>query len=198
MDKKYIIPIVFAILIIGIFITAEVLIIRNWNRRGSLSFTDEDVIITIDDEDASFYARYGLKNYGDLNSYTISLPFALKPWDINLTLDGEPLEYSWTKSYVDPEPELFDTIFFHIDIEPMESKNVIVTYKRDYEIVQENNSNVILFRYIVGSTRSWGESLDFAHFEFWWEEDSAKTLIEERDYTNWFPEETFLYFKYAI
>jgi len=172
-------------------------LIKNINQSG-LSFTDEDVIITINGTIANFYARYALENHENISSYTISLPFAMKPWNINLTIKGEPIPYYWIKTRIDSESEIFDAISFKVGIQLNEKLDVEVTYNRNYETFWENETENGLYRYIVGSTRSWGEPLDFAHFELWKQNNLSKTLLESRDYTNWMPAETFLYFIFNL
>jgi len=189
---------IISILAISFTLTfTSLFLIKNINHSG-LSFTDEDVIITINGTIANFYARYALKNYENITSYTISLPFAMKPWNINLTIKGEPITYYWLKTRIDLEPEIFDAIGFKVGIQLNEKLNVEVTYNRNYETFWENGTEHGLYRYIVGSTRSWGEPLDFAHFELWKQNNSSKTLLESRDYTNWMPSETFLYFVFNL
>ncbi|NHJ31887.1 MAG: hypothetical protein FK732_03400 [Asgard group archaeon] len=187
-----------SILILSLTITLQSLVIFELGKNTGLMFADEDVIITVNETFASFYARYAVKNYEEVTNYRIALPFALKPWDINLTVNDEPIDYTWTYSYVEPESLPFDTIWFNIQIEKNEKLDIEVSYYRDFEVVEENGTQYGLFRYIVGSTKSWGRALDFAHFEFWQEKNSTKTLLETRDYYNWMPEETFLYFYFNI
>lgn len=198
MNKKFTVTIIIFILIIALFATIQILILNEINEKSGLSFTDEDVIITVNSTIGHVYARYGLYNYGELTSYWILLPFASRPWDINLTLDGIPLDYSWTISDVPPEIEKFDTISFKVEVPVGEQSNILVSYYRNYELKEENSEQTIVFRYIVGSTRSWFEPLNFAHFEFWFLENEVKTIIDSRDFYNWMPEETFLYFEYQL
>ncbi len=198
MKQKVDLAIVFGFATIALFFTSQILIINELNPKTALSFEDEDVIIAITGDNASLLARYGLKNYGELDSYLISLPFASRPWDINLTFNGLPLDYSWTTMMLSSEPETFDTIIFRVELEPGQKGDVLVSYKRNYDLVEEEDSSSIVFRYIVGSTKSWGEPLIFAHFEFWLQENESDTLLESRDYTNWLPTETFLFFEYLL
>jgi hypothetical protein len=186
-----------SVLILSLTITLQSLIIFELGKGQGLAFTDEDVIITVNETKAQFYARYAIKNYEEITNYWISLPFALKPWDINLSINDVPIDYTWTYSYVNPEPDPFDAIRFNVQIEKNEKLDIIVSYYRDFEIDEENATQG-LFRYIVGSTRSWGSALDFAHFEFWQDESSTITLLETRDYYNWLPEETFLFFYFTV
>jgi len=195
-NKKFTVLIIIFVLIIALFTTIQILVLNEISEKSGLSFTDEDVIITVNTTIGYVYARYGLYNYGELTSYWILLPFASKPCDINLTLDGIPIDYSWTLSDVPPEIEKFDTISFKVEVPVGEQSNILVSYYRNYELKEENSKQTIVFRYIVGSTRSWFEPLKFAHFEFWFEENEVKTIIESRDFYNWMPEETFLYFEY--
>jgi len=197
MAKKNNLVIVLGFTTIFFILISQILLIDQLSGKNSLSFEDEDVIITLTGDDALFTARYGLKNYGMSNSFVISLPFASRPWDINLTFNGISLEYSWMSSIVPPETEVFDTIIFRVNIEPNQEGDILVSYKRNYSIIIENEITSIIYRYIVGSTRSWNAPLIFAHFEFWLQEGSIKTLLESRDYTNWLPTETFLYFRYT-
>ncbi len=198
MKKESLTFILISCLILGTTVTTQVLIMRELSLKQGLSFTDEDVIITVNETIAKFYARYAIKNYEKTTNYWISLPFALKPWDINLTINDEALDYSWTESYVEPEPIPFDAITFQVEIAEGEKLDIEVSYYRNYESIFENNTQYGLFRYIVGSTRSWDQPLNFAHFELWQEAGSIKTLIETRDYTNWYPSETFLYFYFEL
>lgn len=198
MKQKVDLAIVFGFATIALFFTSQILILNELDYKTSLSFEDEDVIITITGDNAFLSARYGLKNYGKSESYIVSLPFASRPWDINLTFDGLPLDYSWTTMSISPEPETFDTIIFRVELEPDQKGDVLVSYKRNYELVVEEDSSSIVFRYIVGSTKSWGEPLIFAHFEFWLQGNESDTLLESRDYTNWMPTETFLFFEYLL
>ena len=198
MDKKIIFTTIIGILIISSFLVIQFLVINELETKRGLSFTDEDVIITANSTIAQVYARYGMHNYGELTSYWIILPFASRPWGINLTLDNNPLEYSWTTSTVQPETEIFDAITFRVDIPEDEYANIIVSYYRNYEIQEIEGEQKIVFRYIVGSTRSWHEPLNYAHFEFWFKENNEKSLIDSRDYYDWLPEVTFLYFEYQI
>jgi hypothetical protein len=196
MKRERISFIIIVILIFSSFLLIEGLIFRELTTKSNLSFTDEDVIITINDTIAEFYARYALRNYGEIANYWIVLPFALKPWDVNVSIDNKLLDFSWTKSMVNPEPEIFDAIRFEVDIDFNEKLDVEVQYKRDYEILPENESRGV-FRYIVGSTKSWGKPLNFAHFELW-KIDGSKIMLESRDYYNWMPTETFLYFYFDL
>jgi hypothetical protein len=132
--------IIIIILIASSFLLIEGLIFRELTTKSNLTFTDEDVIITINDTIAEFYARYAIRNYGEITNYLIVLPFALKPWDVNVSIDNELLDFSWTKSMVDPEPEIFDAIRFEVDINYNEKLDVEVHYKRDYEILPENET----------------------------------------------------------
>ena len=176
---------------------SQIIIITELSQKTGLSFENEDVIITIDGDYAFFTARYGLKNYGNNSAFLISLPFASRPWDINLTFNGEQIEYFWTSSFLPPENELFDAIAFQVLLGPNQEGDVLISYYRNYEIIVEDDAPTILYKYIVGSTRSWNSPLKFAHFEFWLQELDSKTLLDSRDYTNWMPTETFLYFKYT-
>lgn len=198
MNKKVNLVIVFGFATIALFFISQLLIINELGSKTSLSFEDEDVIITITGDNAFLSARYGLKNYGNLDSYLISLPFASRPWDINLSFNGLSLDYSWVTSRISPEQEIFDTILFRVEIEPNQEGDVLVSYKRDYDLVVSGDSSSIVFRYIVGSTKSWGEPLNFAHFEFWLQGNESDTLLESRDYTTWMPTETFLFFEYLL
>ncbi|NHJ38932.1 MAG: hypothetical protein FK731_02785 [Asgard group archaeon] len=197
MMKRERIPfVIIVILIISSFILIEGLVLRELASKSDLSFTDEDVIITINGSIAEFYARYALRNYGEVTNYMIILPFALKPWDVNVSINNELISYAWTRSMVDPEPEIFDAIRFDVNINYNEKLDVIVQYKRNYEIMPENESKGV-FRYIVGSTKSWSKPLNFAHFELW-KIETSKILLESRDYYNWMPTETFLYFYFDL
>jgi len=198
MNKKIDLAIVFGFATIALFFTSQILIINELDHKTGLSFEDEDVIITITGDNAFLSARYGLRNYGNLESYIVSLPFASRPWDINLTFNGLPLDYSWTTTRILPEPETFDAIIFRIELEPNQKGDVLVSYKRNYDLVEEEDSSSIVFRYIVGSTKSWGEPLIFAHFEFWLQGTESDTLLESRDYTDWMPTETYLFFEYML
>ncbi len=198
MKKKVDLGIVFGFVTIALFFTSQLLIINELGFKTGLSFEDEDVIITITGDNAFLSARYGLKNFGELDFYIISLPFASRPWDINLTFNGLPLDYSWITSRISSEPEIFDTILFRVEIEPNQKGDVLVSYKRNYDLVVAEDSSSIVFRYIVGSTKSWGEPLNFAHFEFWLQGNESDTLLESRDYIDWMPTETFLFFEYLL
>ncbi|NHJ84022.1 MAG: hypothetical protein FK734_01085 [Asgard group archaeon] len=186
------------ILTLSFALTLSSIFLIKYVNKNNLSFTDEDVIITINGTLANFHARYALENHDTITSYTITLPFAMKPWDINLTIQGESISYSWTKAQIKDEAEIFDAIRFTVNIQENEKLNVEVTYNRDFETFWENGTEFGLYRYIVGSTKSWGEPLDFAHFELWKQDNSTKELLESRDYTNWMPIETFLYFTFEI
>lgn len=186
-----------SILILSLTITLQSLVIFELGKKSGLVFADEDVIITVNETIASFYARYAVKNYDEVTNYWIALPFTLKPWDINLTINDVSSDYYWTVSYVDSEPLPFDAIRFKVQIEKNQKLDIKVKYFRNFEIIEENSTEYGLFRYLVGSTRSWSQPLDFAHFEFWQENDSIKTHLETRDFYNWMPEETFLYFYFT-
>ncbi|MHA1211449.1 MAG: hypothetical protein ACTSSH_03215 [Candidatus Heimdallarchaeota archaeon] len=198
MRKKGLTTTIVIIFSFAFIIGIQTLILNEFEFRSGMSFTDEDVIITINGTIAEFYARYTLQNYSNQSTYSIQLPFALKPWNITLKLDGEPLTYFWTKSQIYPEPEIFDTIVFEVTILEGQKSNIEVTYFRNYEIIHDDSTELGLFRYIVGSTRSWGEPLDFAHFELWQYINSTKTHLETRHYINWLPQETFLYFYFEL
>ncbi len=187
-----------SILILSLTITLQSLVIFELGKKSGLVFADEDVIITVNETIASFYARYAVKNYDEVTNYWIALPFTLKPWDINLTINDVSSDYYWTVSYVDSEPLPFDAIRFKVQIEKNQKLDIKVKYFRNFEIIEENSTEYGLFRYLVGSTRSWSQPLDFAHFEFWQENDSIKTHLETRDFYNWMPEETFLYFYFTV
>lgn len=190
---------VFTFSIIFVIIIAQFIFINNLVVYNSLSFENEDVIITVNEENANFYARYGMKNYGKSESYMIILPFALKPWNVSVLIDEETIDFVWTYSYVEPELEIFDAIIFEIEIDEMESKDIEVTYQRDFELITENSSEKIVYRYIVGSTRTWLKPLNYAHFEFWFESEIGnKQLVDTRDYSHWMPVETFLIFEYLL
>ncbi|NHJ48553.1 MAG: hypothetical protein FK733_12280 [Asgard group archaeon] len=186
------------IIIFSMIVVTESLVFHELNMNRGLSFTDEDVIITINGTIAEFYARYALVNYEEISTYLIRLPFALKPWDIDLYFNNELLNFIWTSIRVDPEPGYFDAIAFEVNIPRYQKLDVEVYYKRNYEEVTVNETLKGLYRYIVGSTRSWGKPLNFAHFELWEVENSTKIPLESRDYTNWLPEETFLYFYFDL
>lgn len=187
-----------SILILSLTITLQSLVIFELGNKSGLVFADEDVIIIVNETIARFYARYAVMNYEEVSNYWIALPFALKPWDINLTINNISSDYYWTVSYVDSEPIPFDAIRFKVQIEKNQKLDIEVNYFRNFEIIEENSTEYGLFRYIVGSTRSWSQPLDFAHFEFWQEKDSIKIHLETRDFYNWMPEETFLYFYFTI
>ncbi|MBN1328369.1 MAG: hypothetical protein JXA54_02740 [Candidatus Heimdallarchaeota archaeon] len=187
-----------SILAISFALTFTSLFLMKYINNNGLSFIDEDVIITINGTIANFYARYALVNHANIISYTISLPFAMKPWDINLTIRGDSIPYFWTKTKINQESELFDAINFKVAIYTNEKLDVEVSYNRNYETFWEDEIEYGLYRYIVGSTKSWGEPLNFAHFELWKQNNTSKTLLESRDYTNWMPSETFLYFIFEL
>ncbi len=187
-----------SILILSLTITLQSLVIFELGKKSGLVFADEDVIITVNETNASFYARYAVKNYDEVTNYWIALPFALKPWDVNLTINNIPSDFYWTITYVDSEPLPFEAIRFKVQIEKNQKLDIEVNYFRNFEIVEENSTEYGLFKYIVGSTRSWSQPLEFAHFEFWQEKASIKTLLETRDFYNWMPEETFLYFYFTV
>ncbi len=187
-----------SILILSLTITLQSLVIFELSKKSGLVFADEDVIITVNETIASFYARYAVMNYDEVTNYWIALPFALKPWNINLTINNISTDYYWTVSYVDSEPLPFDAIRFKVQIEKNQKLDIEVNYFRNFEIIEENSTEYGLFKYIVGSTKSWSQPLDFAHFEFWQEKDSIKTLLETRDFYTWMPEETFLYFYFTV
>ncbi len=187
-----------SILILSLTITLQSLVIFELSKKSGLVFADEDVIITVNETIASFYARYAVMNYDEVTNYWIALPFALKPWNINLTINNISTDYYWTVSYVDSEPLPFDAIRFKLQIEKNQKLDIEVSYFRNFEIIEENSTEYGLFKYIVGSTKSWSQPLDFAHFEFWQEKDSIKTLLETRDFYTWMPEETFLYFYFTV
>lgn len=187
-----------SILILSLTITLQSLVIFELSKKSGLVFADEDVIITVNETIASFYARYAVMNYDEVTNYWIALPFALKPWNINLTINNISSDYYWTVSHVDSEPLPFDAIRFKVQIEKNQKLDIEVNYFRNFEIIEENSTEYGLFKYIVGSTKSWSQPLDFAHFEFWQEKDSIKTLLETRDFYTWMPEETFLYFYFTV
>jgi hypothetical protein len=186
------------IIIFSMVVLTESLIFNEFNKKTGLFFTDEDVIISINGTIAEFYARYAIYNSAEFTNYLIRLPFALKPWDIDLYFNDEPLEFYWTSIRVDPEPGLFDAIAFEIIIERYQKLDVEVYYKRNYEEVMVNETTKGLYRYIVGSTKSWGEPLNYAHFELRNISNETDVLLETRDYTDWMPEETFLFFYFDI
>lgn len=196
MKRERISFLIIAILIVSSFMLIEGLIFRELSSKSNLLFTDEDVIITINNTIAEFYARYAIRNYGEITNYLIVLPFALKPWDVNISINNQLIDYVWTKTMVNPEPEIFEAIRFKVNIDYNEKLDVEVQYKRNYEILSENESRGV-FRYIVGSTKSWGKPLNFAHFELW-KIKATKILLESRDYYNWMPIETFLYFYFDL
>ncbi|MCK5184784.1 MAG: hypothetical protein KAQ95_10795, partial [Candidatus Heimdallarchaeota archaeon] len=167
-----------SILILSLTITLQSLVIFELGKKSGLVFADEDVIITVNETNASFYARYAVKNYDDVTNYWIALPFALKPWDVNLTINNIPSDFYWTITYVDSEPLPFEAIRFKVQIEKNQKLVIEVNYFRNFEIVEENSTEYGLFKYIVGSTRSWSQPLEFAHFELWQEKASIKTLLE--------------------
>ncbi|MHA1531844.1 MAG: hypothetical protein ACTSR6_07585, partial [Candidatus Heimdallarchaeota archaeon] len=185
-------------LILSLTITLQSLVIFELSKKSGLVFADEDVIITVNETIASFYARYAVMNYDEVTNYWIALPFALKPWDISLSINNISSDYYWTISYVDSEPLPFEAIRFKVQIEKNQKLDIVVNYFRNFEIIEENSTEYGLFKYIVGSTRSWSQPLDFAHFEFWQEKASIKTQLETRDFYNWMPEETFLYFYFTV
>ncbi|MFW9924913.1 MAG: hypothetical protein ACFFDW_16675 [Candidatus Thorarchaeota archaeon] len=166
--------------------------------NNRLSFVNEDVNISVNDSHAYFTARYGMQNNGILSNYWILLPIALKPWNIEILIAEQQISYSWTTCKVEPEMEIFVALLFLLPIPIGEYRDIFVNYERNYSIIQQDNSSVIEYKYIVGSTRSWSSPLQFAHFKFWYQTDGYDLLVEERDFYNWMPKETFLIFHYPL
>jgi hypothetical protein len=197
MKRESIAILITIIVIFSATIAIDTLILTEFSKKTGLHFTDEDVFIYINDTIAYFYARYALKNYGEITQYRISLPFALKPWNITLLFNEQELVFTWSKIKLESEPMLYDAIYFDVDIAKNQKLDIEVYYQRNYEVVEIDNTTKGLYRYIVGSTRSWGHPLIFAHFEFY-KITTEPVLLEERHYTNWYPKETFLYFYFDL
>lgn len=83
MKEEFLTFILISSLILGITITLQVFILKELDSKNGLHFVDEDVIITVNEKSAKFYARYAILNFEEKTAYLISLPFAIamKPWE---------------------------------------------------------------------------------------------------------------------
>ncbi|NHJ84680.1 MAG: hypothetical protein FK734_04415 [Asgard group archaeon] len=198
MRKSYTFFAVMGIIILGATITSEILIVHELSKKSGLIFYDEDIIIYVNSTIAYVEARYGLRNYDELTNYWINLPFALQPWDINITANNQSLDYSWKQIEIHPDYGIFPAIQFNIYVEKSEKIDVLVSYYRNFDIVTVNSSEKGLFRYIVGSTWSWNNPLVYSHFELWQGIGEPQTLLETRTYNNWMPTDFFLYFYFDL
>lgn len=196
MEREGINSIIICCLILLLAGISQTLIFYQLSPTRDLDFCDEDIIITFNGSIANVYARYGLKNRGNKNNYPIILPFASKPWNINLTFGGQQLDYIWT--FYTIEDQKFSAISFQINISKGKSESVYVCYKRSFEIYERDNQTFGRFKYLVGSTQSWGEPLDFAHFEFWKTKNDEKQLLDIFDYENWLPEELYIIYEFEM
>ncbi|MBD3190393.1 MAG: hypothetical protein GF308_07100 [Candidatus Heimdallarchaeota archaeon] len=196
MGREEIISIIIGCFILLLAAISQTLIFIELSPISNLDFCDEDIIVTFNGSIANVYARYGLKNRGDQNNYPIILPFASKPWNINLTLDGEHLDYYWTSHLV--EEQEFSAISFRVNISKGETRDVNVIYERFFEIYEKDSQTFGRFKYLVGTTKSWGEPLDYAHFEFWTIKNDEKQLLDTFDFENWLPDYLYMIYEFEI
>lgn len=198
MKKEQKIAVSLIVIIFSLTFTTQILVINQLSQKHGLQFVDEDLYFTINGTIASVNARYALLNHETTNKYWISLPFAMKPWNISLSFNGESLGYIWFVTNLPDYPAYFDCIIFQVTIEQYQKADVIVTYERLFDEITTEESDMGSLKYIVGSTLLWYYPLEFAHFELWQYNNTELNLLETRDFTNWWPDEMFLTFTFDI
>ncbi|MEA2069783.1 MAG: hypothetical protein U9O98_00680, partial [Asgard group archaeon] len=124
---------------------------------------------------------------------------ARKPWNITLRTAEYLMDFSWGTYYSRKVDILFSAIVFNVTIEKNQRKDIYIDYQRNYSIVGVNKSITTgKFRYIVGSTESWGKALKFSHFEIWINEPIGKKMAEVRHYRNWMPQDFYEQFTFTL
>jgi hypothetical protein len=171
-----------------------------FDQEIPVRFVSENVTVTLDENDALVEANYTFQCTIDGSNSTVNtnengsieqiilLPFYEKPWNIDLTVDSEPLDFRWESFHLSDYGLVYYTyesyeyhgliaLNFTLCMEPNETCIVEISYYRDYMISSEKvvRRNFI---YLARTGSLWKDPIEYARFRFLVDEDMVKDGFE--------------------
>jgi len=149
-----------------------------------LRFVSENVTVILEEDLAHVEANYSFQNTGNLSlEQIVLLPFYEKPWNIDLRIEGETIDFSWDtfnlfKHGLDYYTnEELSALNFTITLEPGENCTLNITYDRHYLISPEKvlRRNFI---YLARTGSLWNDPIEYARFMFLVNETMVKDGFE--------------------
>ncbi|MCK5772601.1 MAG: hypothetical protein KAH57_02330 [Thermoplasmata archaeon] len=165
----------------------------------TISLKEETIRARLYEDHASINAEYVFYNGGtSAEDIRICLPFVNEPWDLEASVDGHDLQYTWSRyeyisvfeygygNSMDYHRESLSSlhcIIFTISIDPDDISKVEMKYRSEISTYDTRLNPYVMyfFSYLVGSGRSWNHTIDKAVFEL----KMSKDLYDRTGSTRW-------------